>query len=179
MVTYSGHRWLLTPKEVINKPPEWLLKTRTWRKFLWTQKTLARPWHVAGVHQPLWVRLSCLFTIPVSPIWLWECPLLPHISVSWGMNSFSHDFHSAGFLLILAFDPSFCNHHVSLVQNHEMPTRLVRGIPESHPQHWVRGFESIQPAPPKYFLVGLKPPHWKSPQECALKTRALTPENHG
>lgn len=58
-VTYSGHRWLLTPKEVINKPPEWLLKTSTLEKFLWTQKMSVRPWHVAGVHCiSLWFGLS-------------------------------------------------------------------------------------------------------------------------
>lgn len=43
MVTYSGHRWLFMPKEVINMPPEWLLETRTMENFLWTQKMSVRP----------------------------------------------------------------------------------------------------------------------------------------
>lgn len=46
------------PKEVINKPPEWLLKTRTLEKFLWTRKISARPWQVATVDWALSVHCS-------------------------------------------------------------------------------------------------------------------------
>ena len=78
-VTYSQHSWLLMPKEVINKPPEWLLKTRTLEKFLWTQNISVRPWQVATVD---WALSVCpLFSICLP--WLWQCPLLSHTPKLW------------------------------------------------------------------------------------------------
>ena len=67
------------PKEVINKPPEWLLKTRTLEKFLWTQNISVRPWQVATVD---WALSVCpLFSICLP--WLWQCPLLSHTPKLW------------------------------------------------------------------------------------------------
>lgn len=84
MVTYSQHNWLLRPKEVINKPPEWLLKTRTLEKILWTQKMSVKPWQGAGLYQllraglcPIWLRLL------VCHLWLWQSPLPPHTPKHW------------------------------------------------------------------------------------------------
>lgn len=100
-VTYSGYRWLLTPKEVINKPPEWLLETRTPEKFLRNQKTSERLWPRAGMHQSF--RGSSVLTGLSTAPWLWEYPLLPHIPQNWPQKRNVRWTDSATMFILLVF----------------------------------------------------------------------------
>lgn len=168
-VTYSGYRWLLTPKEVINKPPERLLETRTPEKFLRNQKTSERLWPRAGMHQSF--RGSSVLT------GLSAAPCLAQLALR--ISSASHTYHKT--------DPkgetwdeqillrcSFCwfssgPWSVSLVQSHEVPARggsfpkehrEIHPVgssqkPESHPQRWAWGLGSVQSAPWKHLLTTL------------------------
>ena len=168
------------PKEVINKPPEWLLKTRTLEKFLWTQKISARPWQVATVD---WALSVC----PLFPIclpWLWQCPLLSHTPKLW----LSKKTRNKQILLrhsLCWFSSGAWS--VSLVQSWEMPRGhaflCVGGHQGSQPTKPVRKHSwitsSTQSQKVGYHLTCPSKPSrtftLQSAQGHVPKTRALSP----